>query len=174
MKEKNNPPAGTLMGRRDMVTACGRGALAAASVGGLGLGLAMLWPRAGAEAGVRVAVGRPADMAMGQVDARHLSRLGFWLVRDITGLFAVSARCTHLGCRLRHDPAANGFRCMCHGSIFDAAGEVLRGPAVRAMDRFRVTLDAGGTLLVDPSVCLRKDGGGWQEGAVLPFGGTKR
>ena len=167
LDDNNGKSGGTLVGRRDVMTTCGLGALAAATVGATGASLATLWPRAGVEAGLRVTLGRLETYAMGQVDARYLSRLGFWVVRDAAGIFAASARCTHLGCKLRHDPASNGFRCMCHGSIFDAAGEVLRGPAVRAMDRLRVTLDAGGKLVVDPSVCFRKGGGGWQEGAVL-------
>ena len=173
-KKDSEASNGTLLGRRDVVTACGLGALAAATVGGLGASLATLWPRAGVEAGARVVVGRPADYAVGQVDARYLAELGFWVVREATGFFAASARCTHLGCKLRHDPAGKGFRCMCHGSIFDATGEVLRGPAARAMDRFRVTLDAGGRLVVDRSSRLRKGAGGWQDGASLRVGGSKR
>ena len=174
LEDKNGKRAGTLVGRRDVMSTCGLGALAAATVGAAGASLATLWPRAGAEVGVRVTLGRPDAYAVGQVDARYFSQLGFWVVRDAAGFFAASARCTHLGCKLRHDPASNGFRCMCHGSIFDASGEVLRGPAVRAMDRFRVTLDAAGKLVVDPSVCFRKDGGDWPAAATLKHGSGER
>jgi len=167
VKDRDSDPAGTLMGRRDVLATCGLGALAAATVGATGVGLAALWPRAWAEAGARVAVGRPAEYAVGQVDARYLSELGFWVVRGAEGFFAASARCTHLGCKLRHDPAGEGFRCNCHGSIFDAAGEVLRGPAPRAMDRFPVSLDSAGRLVVDTSSRLRKGDGAWQDAALL-------
>ena len=169
--QKGGGDGRTLVGRRDVITACGLGALAAAATGGAAVSLATLLPRASAEAGARVRAGRPSDYAVGQVDARHLSELGFWVVRDTAGFFATSARCTHLGCRLRHDAAGEGFRCMCHGSAFDTAGEVLRGPAARAMDRFPVILEAG-HLVVDPTVCLRKGAGGWPRGARLPYGST--
>jgi ubiquinol-cytochrome c reductase iron-sulfur subunit len=39
--------------------------------------------------------------------------------------------CTHLGCALEERAAADGgWICLCHGSEFDAAGRVTRGPAI--------------------------------------------
>lgn len=53
---------------------------------------------------------------------------------------AWEARCTHLGCRL--DRVVDGVVvCPCHGSRFDAAGQVLNGPATRALQPLRVTAD---------------------------------
>jgi Rieske Fe-S protein len=50
-------------------------------------------------------------------------------------------RCTHLGCRVRRDPATGGFACPCHGSRFDRDGAVLAGPAPRALERLPVRQD---------------------------------
>jgi len=63
----------------------------------------------------------------GQVDAtddnRTLDDAGEWLVQ--VGV------CTHLGCVPRGDGAGdyNGWFCPCHGSHYDAAGRIRRGPA---------------------------------------------
>jgi nitrite reductase/ring-hydroxylating ferredoxin subunit len=51
---------------------------------------------------------------------------------------ALSTRCTHLGCQVRL--GRNGPICPCHGSSFSWQGEVLRGPAQKALPRFRTEL----------------------------------
>lgn len=52
---------------------------------------------------------------------------------------AVSARCTHLGCHVRS--AKNFLVCPCHGSTFDLEGEVVRGPAQRALTTYPVEIN---------------------------------
>jgi glycine/D-amino acid oxidase-like deaminating enzyme/nitrite reductase/ring-hydroxylating ferredoxin subunit len=51
--------------------------------------------------------------------------------RDDDGtLLVFDAKCTHMGCRLRWNPAERSWDCHCHGSRFGVRGEVLNGPAL--------------------------------------------
>ena len=43
--------------------------------------------------------------------------------------YALNAVCTHLGCVVPWNRAANKYMCPCHGSQYDATGKVIRGPA---------------------------------------------
>src|ERR1700690_404404 len=63
------------------------------------------------------------------------------LIHNQNGFSALSLVCTHLGCTV--EQKADGFACPCHGSRYDANGNVLRGPAQKALRSLRVetTLD---------------------------------
>jgi len=63
-------------------------------------------------------------------------------------IFALSQKCPHLGCRVPFCDSSGRFECACHGSVYDLAGEYLKGPAPRGMDRFPVAAK-GEALLVD-------------------------
>jgi cytochrome b6-f complex iron-sulfur subunit len=65
---------------------------------------------------------------------------GVYLIRkEERELYALSARCTHLGCSLNFDPISQRFRCPCHGSVFDISGIRLAGPAKRDLLRIPVS-----------------------------------
>jgi glycine/D-amino acid oxidase-like deaminating enzyme/nitrite reductase/ring-hydroxylating ferredoxin subunit len=53
--------------------------------------------------------------------------------RDDGSLGRVSARCTHLGCIVAWNAFERSWDCPCHGSRFDADGQVLEGPAVHPL-----------------------------------------
>lgn len=56
------------------------------------------------------------------------------------GYAALLLRCTHRGCKV--DPGAAQLQCPCHGSRYTPLGEVVEGPAPRALRRFRVSTTA--------------------------------
>ena len=70
--------------------------------------------------------------------------------------YALKAECTHLGCLV--NPAAGGigplaFECPCHGSKYDGAGSVTRGPAPRALGLAKVDArEEDGVLIMSPWV----------------------
>lgn len=51
------------------------------------------------------------------------------------GLHAVSAACTHLGCLVHFNENEKTWDCPCHGSRFGTDGQVMDGPALRALER---------------------------------------
>jgi glycine/D-amino acid oxidase-like deaminating enzyme/nitrite reductase/ring-hydroxylating ferredoxin subunit len=63
---------------------------------------------------------------------------------DDGGLHAMSAVCSHLGCAVNWNPAERSWDCPCHGSRFDAEGEVLHGPANSALSPVELDDDEAG------------------------------
>jgi Rieske Fe-S protein len=59
---------------------------------------------------------------------------------------AVSPICTHLGCTVNIEGAH--LVCPCHGSTYDRAGQVLRGPTERPLKRFPATTTPEGDLII--------------------------
>jgi cytochrome b6-f complex iron-sulfur subunit len=64
-----------------------------------------------------------------------------------TEVIALSAVCTHAGCIVDYNTAANLVECGCHGSEFSTTGTVVRGPANRALKQYTATLD-GTTITI--------------------------
>jgi nitrite reductase/ring-hydroxylating ferredoxin subunit len=108
-----------------------------------------------------LAAGRAAPR-VGRVDAGPLAAFdrdgvfddwakdcGFFLVRDDGRLYALSARCTHknVGLVVRGDR----LKCPKHGSIFTLDGEVTKAPAKRSLPRYGISVDGGGSVIVDGS-----------------------
>jgi glycine/D-amino acid oxidase-like deaminating enzyme/nitrite reductase/ring-hydroxylating ferredoxin subunit len=82
--------------------------------------------------------GSTTDIAKGdgEVVRDGIGKTGVY--RDADGtVYAVSLRCTHLGCILRFNSAERSWDCPCHGSRFDIDGSVLEGPATRPLERKR-------------------------------------
>lgn len=57
--------------------------------------------------------------------------------------------CTHLGCTFPWNSNENQFQCPCHGSRYDADGNVVRGPAPLPLKLVRVVL-AGEYIRIAP------------------------
>lgn len=86
-------------------------------------------------------VGPVRDYESVVVATRWVSRHGLWVVHHDRRLFALEARCTHLGCTPRWEPDLGLFQCPCHGSRFTPEGEVLNGPATRPLPRFALRVE---------------------------------
>jgi Rieske Fe-S protein len=58
--------------------------------------------------------------------------------------------CTHAGCDIGQTGSVSpqGLVCACHGSTFDANGNVRGGPAPAPLDHFAVTVDGSGNLTI--------------------------
>lgn len=50
-------------------------------------------------------------------------------------LHALSPVCTHMGCYVHWNTGERTWDCPCHGSRFDTSGQVLHGPAMRALEQ---------------------------------------
>ena len=68
------------------------------------------------------------------------------------GLMALYQRCVHLGCRVPFCLTSKWFECPCHGSKYNEAGEYQLGPAPTGLERFPISVDGSGNVLVDTSV----------------------
>lgn len=56
---------------------------------------------------------------------------------------ALSARCTHHGCKVAYDGPSKTYSCPCHGAQFSAAGDVIKGPARRPLPTLQAKIDGG-------------------------------
>jgi Rieske Fe-S protein len=72
---------------------------------------------------------------------------GFFVVRRGDKLVALSSYCTHRKCKLIAEPD-HSFYCKCHGSTFDPAGHVTRGPATHDLPVLPTYTNEQGQLLV--------------------------
>jgi cytochrome b6-f complex iron-sulfur subunit len=70
--------------------------------------------------------------------------------RDGGGIYAMTLTCPHAGCDIGQTGSVSpqGLVCGCHGSRFDANGNVQSGPAVQPLDHFAVTVDGSGNLTI--------------------------
>ncbi len=82
------------------------------------------------ESGKEVLIYNMHSSPIGVDSVKDLGKV--FLIRDEKGIFALRAKCTHLGCK----PIWNGkiFHCPCHGSEFTMEGDVIRGPATRHLE----------------------------------------
>jgi Rieske Fe-S protein len=113
--------------------AAGFSTLSVGGCGGVGYVVPGVHPR-----GITVLTSLLAERGGLFVQTRTMQRPIFLRPTDDEPV-ALLAACTHQGCQ----PEAVGDRliCPCHGSEFSLTGEVLLGPAERALTRFEVTLD---------------------------------
>lgn len=120
----------------------------------LGSGVATLrffFPRVLYEPPSTFLAGSPESFSVGEVNERFVAKERVWIVRTRVGLYALQAKCTHLGCSPSWFPEEQLFKCPCHGSTFNPAGDVIAGPAPQPLFRLALQRDDDGQLVVDRS-----------------------
>jgi Rieske Fe-S protein len=73
-------------------------------------------------------------LAPGDGTIVRIGRRQYAVYRDETGVHALSARCTHLGCIVGWNQADRAWECPCHGSRYAVDGTVVQGPATAALE----------------------------------------
>ena len=72
----------------------------------------------------------PGEACIGNQEGKRVA-----LSKSETGeIFAVSARCTHLGAELTYNEFEKTWDCPCHGSRFSRDGRVICGPATKDLE----------------------------------------
>lgn len=128
------------------------GLLAAGSLLLLSAGvLRSTYPRITPGGRSKTKIGELRDFAPGT--AKYFEEGRFFVFGDEAGLWAISALCTHLGCVVKQ--STDGFSCPCHGSEFDAMGEVIRGPAPKGLAWLAVEPQPNGQLVVNSTRTVR-------------------
>lgn len=138
--------------RRMFIVRAGWGIFGAYVAGALGATAKFLFPNVLYEPSTIFKAGKPADYTLNTVSEKWLKDYRTWVIRDDHGLYAIWARCTHLGCTPRWFGNERRFRCPCHGSNYNMKGDVIAGPAPRPLFRCKVSVDQEGNLVVDKSV----------------------
>ena len=93
-------------------------------------------------------IGKSVDFPSGSNIFMPEQRL--FIASEAEGIRAMSAVCTHLGCTVGR--VEWGYQCPCHGSKFDAAGRVLRGPAPKPLPWYKIFQGPDAYLIVDTRV----------------------
>lgn len=105
-------------------------------------------------AGGMVACGSVDTFGAGSVTAFPMGQ--FYLARVTEGGFlALSRKCTHLGCTVPWVEEKKQFACPCHASVYDITGNVVNGPASRALDLYRVSIE-NNVVMVDTGRTIRR------------------
>ncbi|MFQ5706363.1 MAG: ubiquinol-cytochrome c reductase iron-sulfur subunit [bacterium] len=142
--------------RREFLNTLGTGALVVSGLGAAGVTWDYLSPNVLFEPPLRFRVGKPEDYTPGTVTLNAERKV--FVVRDAQGFFyCLTAVCTHLGCLTFWKGDENRIACPCHGSRFSRHGDVIRGPAPRALPHFRIKLDDRGELIVDKNEIVSED-----------------
>ncbi len=121
-RAKEKAQRGTLWSRRDVFGRFGWGIFTASS-GLMLLGfLRSAFPRVLFQPPSSFKAGFPADFIIGEVSTKFQKDQRVWIIREEKGMYALWAKCTHLGCTPRWLTAENKFKCPCHGSGFYKSG----------------------------------------------------
>jgi cytochrome b6-f complex iron-sulfur subunit len=104
-----------------------------------------------------VGTANPDAYGVLSVDTRFKKDYRFFVVREKNRIYALFARCTHLGCTVNWFQDLNIFKCPCHGSEFHSNGLEFAGPAPRPLDRHYISQDGEKRIIVDTSIVFSQE-----------------
>lgn len=102
-------------------------------------------PRVLNEPASKFKIGFPTDYPLNAY--KLIAERNVFVLNQPDGIRALSAICTHLGCIVAY--SGTEFFCPCHGSKFDNLGNVMSGPAPKALEWLQVSASPDGQLVVD-------------------------
>ena len=120
---------------RTLVERTGGGALlaalrpATARGGWFGFGKRKGWMRLGVLSEFSEGVPARVETSTWVSDGEENDEPMLAVFREKDRVYALSTRCTHMGCEVRWRKSDGLFHCPCHDSEFNRGGEKLRGPA---------------------------------------------
>src|ERR1039457_6645350 len=135
--------------RREAFIKLGVGSVAVACAGAAVFGYSYLSPNVLYEPSPIANAGKPVRYPRGSV-TQDLEA-GIFIIHGPEGFYALSATCTHLGCRTAWTADPGSIACPCHGSKLSEQGVTLAGPAPRGLPWLKVWIGDEGELLVDRS-----------------------
>ena len=166
VKEKEEPKD-NVWSRRDFFSLAGwAGFLATSALSSLYF-LRLLFPRVLFEPSPLFKAGRPDDYTIGEVSTKWQKDERVWIVREETGIYAILALCTHLGCTPNWLKSEGKYKCPCHGSGFTMQGINFEGPAPRALERLKISVGPDGQILIDKSKKFLYEKGEWEKSEAL-------
>src|SRR4051812_28866048 len=90
-------------------------------------------------------VGMPPTFVLGK--PVYVASKNVFIVRDASGLYALTARCTHQGVTVT--ARTSDFYCPGHGATFNLDGAVTKGPATKALQHYALCTLPNGHVGVD-------------------------
>lgn len=150
-KGKKEGSKDTIWSRRDFFSLAGwAGFMATTGLSSIYF-LRLLFPRVLFEPTPLFKAGKPEDYTVGEVSTKWVKDQRVWIIREPEGIYAILARCTHLGCTPKWMRTESKYKCPCHGSGFTMDGMNFEGPAPRPLERLKVVLAPDGQIVVDKS-----------------------
>ena len=87
-----------------------------------------------------ITAGKAAEVADGTGKIYQFNEDKVIVVNKGGSLTAVSAVCTHLGCLVHWDNAANQLACPCHGAKYKQTGDIISGPQPKPLKQYKATI----------------------------------
>lgn len=152
--------------RREVVlrglSLAGWGAFATVTGAGLVETVRFFFPQVELQMASHVRIGTPEEFVTNggeadvygvvQINERWKGTNRFFVVRERDRIYALSARCSHLGCTVNWFDGLREFKCPCHGSEYHSNGLNFAGPTPRSLNRLGIEMDADRQLVVDINI----------------------